>query len=213
MTDTRVQPQKSVRRAKSGQRVGPRTSRSELSRQRIIDAVIALIFRGQSRFGAVDVAKEAQMGLRTVFNHFDDMDSLYREMDAQVHQKVLLPILLRPYEATAWRDQIVEAAARRAEICEACFPAGKFARSMQTHSVALRESVERSQALERSAIDALVPQDLQERDLLVGAIDVTLSFESWARLRDGAHLGAEEAEKIWVFTTRSLLDQHDQLHP
>lgn len=202
-----------MRRTKSNQRPGPRTSRSELSRQRIIDAVIALIFRGQSRFGAVDVAKEAQMGLRTVFNHFDDMDSLYREMDAQVHQKVLLPILLRPYQATAWRDQIVEAAARRAEICEACFPAGKFARSMQIHSVALRESVERSQALERSAIDALVPQELPNRDVLVGAIDVTLSFESWTRLRDGAQLAEEDARDIWEFTTRSLLDQHSQLYP
>ncbi|MEO1656666.1 MAG: TetR/AcrR family transcriptional regulator [Pseudomonadota bacterium] len=213
MPERKAQRPRTVRRTKTAQRTGPRTSRSELSRQRIIDAVMALIFSGQPRFGAVDVAKEAQIGLRTVFNHFDDMDSLYREMDAQLHQKTLLPIMLRPFEATEWQDQIMEAAARRAEVYEAGFPAAKFARSMQAQSVALNESVERGRALERSAVEAIVPKDLKGREMLVAAIDAAFGFENWARLRDGSDLSAEEALKVLQYTTRALLDQHQQLHP
>ncbi|MEM0930343.1 MAG: TetR/AcrR family transcriptional regulator [Pseudomonadota bacterium] len=213
MPERKIQRQRTARRTKTTQRVGPRTSRSELSRQRIIDAVITLIFRGQPRFGAVDVAKEAQIGLRTVFNHFDDMDSLYREMDAQVHQKLLLPIILRPFETTEWRDQVMEAAVRRAEVYEAGFPAAKFARSMQVQSIALREAAERGRALERSAVEAIIPKDLAGREPLVIALDAAFGFDNWAHLRDDAGLSAEEALSSLEYTARALLQQHDALHP
>ena len=213
VTESKVQRSKSTDRTKLAQRAGPRTSRSEISRQRIIDAVIKLIFDGQRRLGAGDVAKEADIGLRTVFNHFDDMDSLYREMDSQVYQRVLLPIILRPFETTTWQEQIMEALARRAEVYEAGFPAARFARSMQAHSAALREAVDRSRTLERSSIEAIIPKDLPDRDMLVTALDATWGFENWSRLRDDRELSADQALDVVQYTTQALLAQHQRNSP
>ena len=43
---------------------------------------------------AEEVAERAGVGLRTVFRHFDDMDSLYREM-AEAMRNELQPIVAR----------------------------------------------------------------------------------------------------------------------
>ena len=213
LSDKKIQRKKPVRRTKANQRSGPRTSRSELSRQRIIDAVIALVSKGHPRFGAVDIAKEAQIGLRTVFNHFEDMDSLYREMDAQVHQRIVLPIVLRPYEATKWQDLVLEVAERRAEIFEAGYYAAKFARMMRANSSALSDGVERSISLERSGVEAIVPKDVEGRTLLVLALDAAFGFDNWVRLREGSDLSVEDATKVLKYTAQGLIRQHTSLHP
>ncbi len=51
------------------------------NRGRIIAAMLEIIRRGETA-SAEQVAAQADVGLRTVFRHFQDMDSLYRESKA-----------------------------------------------------------------------------------------------------------------------------------
>ena len=54
-----------------------RRQRSDRSRRRIIEALFDLIGEGDMSPSAVNVAARAEVGLRTVFRHFEDMDSIY----------------------------------------------------------------------------------------------------------------------------------------
>ena len=57
-----------------------RRLRSIDSRARIVKAMLALIEEGDMAPGAEAVAARAEVGLRTVFRHFKDMESLYRDV-------------------------------------------------------------------------------------------------------------------------------------
>ena len=61
-----------------------RVLRSERSRQLIMDAMAALIREGNLVPTAQQVAERAEVGIRTVFRHFNDMESLFETMDVAI---------------------------------------------------------------------------------------------------------------------------------
>ena len=73
-----------------------RRLRSERNRQQIVEAMIELIEAGNPAPSAARVAEEAEVSLRTVFRHFEDMDTLYREIAREMLIRVR-PILQRPF--------------------------------------------------------------------------------------------------------------------
>ena len=64
-----------------------RRQRSQASRAKIVTAFMELIESGDPSPSAARVAKRAGVGLRSVFRHFDDMDSLYAEIDGILNAK------------------------------------------------------------------------------------------------------------------------------
>ena len=63
-----------------------RLLRSERSRQLIIDACQELVNEGVLVPTAQNVADRAGVGIRTVFRHFADMETLFSTMDTQLRQ-------------------------------------------------------------------------------------------------------------------------------
>ena len=61
-----------------------RRRRARNNRQRIVAAMIELIGEGHITPGAEDVAARAGVGLRTVFRHFNDMESLYAALTSSL---------------------------------------------------------------------------------------------------------------------------------
>ena len=61
-----------------------RFRRGERSRQAIVAALFELVGRGVLRPTAQQVADQAGVGIRSVFRHFSEMDSLYAAMDARL---------------------------------------------------------------------------------------------------------------------------------
>ena len=95
-----------------------RRERSEASRERIVRAMLDLVGEGNVSPGAEDVAARAKVGLRTVFRHFDNMESLYRQIDAMIVAEVQ-PIADAPYKSADWRARVGEIVERRARIFRA----------------------------------------------------------------------------------------------
>ena len=58
-----------------------RLLRSERSRRLIIDAMIALVEEGFLIPTAQQIAERADVGIRSVFRHFDDMDSIFETVN------------------------------------------------------------------------------------------------------------------------------------
>ena len=57
-----------------------RRLRSERNKQKIVTAMMELVREGDYDPSVASIAERAGVGLRTVFRHFDDVDTLYREM-------------------------------------------------------------------------------------------------------------------------------------
>lgn len=171
--------------------VDGRRLRSEASRLRIVEAMIALVSEGRAMPAAEAVASRAGVGLRTVFRLFEDMDGLYRGMQAVMTER-LGGLLEGPIEAADWREAVDILIERRAEAFEMLLPLQIAADSPRTRSAALREGRLRLIQAQRDTLLAVLPADIQADAELVQALDLALSFEAWRRLRtdQGADIAA-----------------------
>ncbi|MDO8297278.1 MAG: TetR/AcrR family transcriptional regulator [Caulobacter sp.] len=185
--------------------VDGRRLRSEASRLRIVEAMIALVSEGLAMPPAEAVAARAGVGLRTVFRLFEDMDGLYRGMQAVMTER-LGGLLEGPIEAADWRQAVDILIGRRAEAFEILLPLQIAADSPRTRSAALREGRARLVKAQRDTLLVVLPEVVRTDAELVEALDLTLSFEAWRRLRTDQHIDIDGARAVLRRLARALLD-------
>ena len=181
-----------------------RRRRGQDNRARIVAAMMEIIHGGQVAPSAEQVAARADVGLRTVFRHFQDMDSLYREIGAVIGRRVRA-ILQAPLSAEAWPDRLLETVARRAQAFETIAPFKRAADVFRHRSKYLGSDyaglvVE----LRKVLVQELPPQILRDKDR-VEALDLMLSFEAWSRLRREQELSAKRAQEVLEAAVRQLI--------
>ncbi len=98
-----------------------RVMRTKDSRHKIVSTFLSLIRQGNISLSAEYVAKEAKVGLRTVFRLFNEMELLYREVATEV-QKTFGPEVAKPWVSSVWQEQLEEILEREAEIYERLMP-------------------------------------------------------------------------------------------
>ena len=69
--------------------VDGRILRSKKSQNIILESIINLINQGNLYPTAEEVAKESGIAIRTVFRHFDDMETLLMKVDESINHKLL----------------------------------------------------------------------------------------------------------------------------
>ena len=182
----------------SQQRTEPSTDgrrrRSEVSRDRIVAAMLALVEEGAISPSAEDVAVRARVGLRSVFRHFSDMDNLYAEMTlrlAQGYESALLP-----FESSDWRGRLVEATERRTAIFERLLPFKRAADAHRHESPAIQSHHEAITLMLRTRLLALMPPHLENNTIVFESLDLLLSIDTWARLRFEQALTPEIARDV-----------------
>lgn len=183
-----------------------RRQRSDRSRRQIIEALFDLIAEGNMSPSAASVAERANVGLRTVFRHFEDMDSIYDEMTEQL-MKAVMPKIVEPFKSVTWRDKLTEMVERRAELYEMIFPM-RVCMTLRYHQSAfIQQQYKRDLALERSSLKAVLPQKVSSDRTLFAALEVILSFPTWRRLRQDQNLSIENAKKtVHLMLARSIAD-------
>jgi AcrR family transcriptional regulator len=181
-----------------------RRQRSERSRAQIIEAMFDLIREGDMSPSAAKVAERAQVGLRTVFRHFEDMDSLYVEMAERITAEVM-PKVLAPFEARDWHGRFLEHVERRITIYEYIMPVRVSANLRRFQSRFLMEEYRRNLLIERSSLKALLPEDINNDPVTFAAIETSASFQTWRRLRQDSDLSAEDAAVVFKFTLERLV--------
>ncbi len=169
-----------------------RVQRGARSRARIVDALSDLVLEGHPRPTAEQVAERAGVGTRTVFRHFDDMESLHAEMHARISE-IALPLITRPDPTGSVSRRVAAIVEQRATLFERI---GPFKRS----SVINRWS---SPFLQRGHADfarqfrlnlvAWLPELERAPQWVLEAADVLVSFETWDRLRSDQRLGRDRA--------------------
>lgn len=167
-----------------------RRERSLASRRKILAAMVDLIAAGNPDPSTATVAKTAGVHLRSVFRHFDDKDSLLREID-DLLVRVYQPILDAPYASDDWKDQLLEMIERRCAINEAVvvFRLASILARYRSPFV-----VEKSRQLhegEKRMLDLVLPDQFRTSTRKGKAIMVATSFDSWRHLRQDEELSAK----------------------
>ncbi len=171
-----------------------RRRRSETSRDKIVAAMLQLVAEGQITPSADQVAARAAVGLRSVFRHFKDMESLYAAMTARLSRQY--EMWLVPFEASDWRGQLRETIARRLGTYERLMPFKRAADAHRHESAAIQTEHARTLALMRARLKSVLPDQIAADELVFEAIDLLLSFETWQRLRMEQGLSAERAAAL-----------------
>jgi len=171
-----------------------RRQRSETSRKRIVRAMLELIGAGDVSPSAENVAARAGLGLRTVFRHFENMETLYQEINAAITAE-LRPVAEEPLRSPDWRGQLGEIVERRVRIFERIMPF-KIATDVHRHdSPFLARKAEALTREQRAALVRAVPAGIRADDAFFEALDLLLSFETWRRLRKEQKLSVARAQR------------------
>ncbi len=184
-----------------------RRQRSERSREQIVEALFALIRAGEMAPRAAAVADAAGVSLRTVFRHFEDMESLYRVM-AERMEAELMPIVLAPFEAPDWRGRLSELLSRRADIYERVLPLRVAASVRRFQSPFLMDDYRRFLRLERTGLASILPAAIRADRTLFSALEMVTGFQAWRRMRQDQGLSPAETEAVTRAIVERLLDGH-----
>jgi AcrR family transcriptional regulator len=172
-----------------------RRQRSVDSRTRIVQALLDLVGEGEISPSAEQVAHRAQVGLRSVFRHFKDMDSLYSEM-SQVIEAEIVKTFYRPHVGVTVAERLTDLISRRAGLFERIGPFRRASTTLAHRSSFLASEQRRMTAgLRKILEDALTPEMVADR-AKVEALDLLLSFDCWNRLRRDQNLSPSEAEAV-----------------
>lgn len=182
-----------------------RRRRSQDSRARIVAALFALIREGVVAPGAEQVAERAEVGLRTVFRHFNDMDSLYREMGNAIDTE-LRKVILRPFKSQTWRERVLEMIERRASAFEQVAPFRRAADAHRHSSTFLADHGNRLVSEGREILRRELPPERASDPATFETLDLLLSYEAWNRLRRDQGLSVRKAREVLETAVRQVLD-------
>lgn len=181
-----------------------RRLRSVRSKQAIVDAFIELVNEGTLVPTAQQIADQAGVGIRTVFRHFSDMESMFAVADAQKRAS---------YEALfvggdrdgSLEDRIQRAVERRAQAFEATKNAILSTHAQRWRYEFLRKNYAGYVRGLRKDLENWIPElkalDRAGRE----AVDAVASFEMWHRLREYQGLSKKLSIEIMVGMVTQLI--------
>lgn len=181
-----------------------RKLRSEDSKRRIVSAMLELVRDGKIAPTAEEVAKRAQVGLRTVFRRFRDMESLYAEMAGAIDERIA-SIIDDYTRQDDWRINLKRMVERRLQVYEIVMPYRVAAEALKFQSTILLTQHMKFVREERQRLLALMPESLLSDSVLMEGLEAALSFDMWNQLRNDQRLNADEAGDVVKRIVSSLL--------
>jgi AcrR family transcriptional regulator len=180
-----------------------RRLRSVASRDRIIDAVIALVDEDQGIPGAEAIAARAKVGLRSVFRHFGDMDGLYTAVLDKVGRRY--STIVRPYLSDNWQGQVKEAMERRVGMFEGVWPYRRVGDMYRQRSMLMQDGWNAFNLMLRGRLEGILPNNIRTDAFWFEQLDLMLSIEVYGRLRDKQRLDHNTAAAVIAASVSMLL--------
>lgn len=190
-------------RTRSAAEPDGRVRRGERNREKILEAVLELVREGDLQPTADRVAKRAAVGTRTVFRHFDDMESLLAEMSERVERQAR-PLTAGPSEGSL-EERVRDVVARRTQVYERVAPFKRSANLMRWRSEFLQRNHQRAVRVLGADLAASLPELADAPDAIAQAVELLTSFEAWDQLRSDQRLGRERAQEAVEASVLALL--------
>jgi AcrR family transcriptional regulator len=189
-----------------------RAARALRTREAIVDACIGMVEEGDLRPTAPRVAARADVSVRSVFQHFDDLPSLHSAVSQRIADR-LVALVVPTDPALPVPERVAAFVGHRATLLEAITP---FRRAAQVHgpfSPQIRDAITQgTDFLRREVEDTFAPEldaagaeGSPARAELAAALAAASSWGTWDVLRTELGLDAEAATAVVVRSLRALL--------
>jgi AcrR family transcriptional regulator len=179
-----------------------RRLRSERSRQAIIDAMLKLVEDGVLVPTAQQVSERAGVGIRSVFRHFADMESLFASADITIREQYQGLFSGGDREGSL-AERVLHAVEQHALAYEAIGNHFLTTKAQLWRYPILREQYARAQRQLRNDLDDWLPELQSLPSDTREMVDAVASFEHWNRLRE--HQGLNKNTTIRL--TSDLLNR------
>lgn len=169
-----------------------RVLRSERSRLKIVDALFELTGEGVLMPTAKQVASRADLGIRTVFRHFADMDSLFEEMSRRLRNEIRESLRVDiPEGSTA--ERLEELLQLRCQFYERVSHYWKATEAQRSRSAFLTRTHQSEAPTLRANLFAWLPEFRELPVEIIDALEMITSPEAWHRLRTEQKLSVKRA--------------------
>ena len=186
-----------------------RTLRSMRTREAIVDATIGLLEDADLRPTAPRVADRANVSVRSVFQHFDDLETLHASVAERLVDRVAVLVVPVPPDLPL-TDRLDRFVYQRARLLEAVTP---IRRAADVHGPFSREITARlrdGQAFLRAELARTFAPELDaagpEREDVLDCLDTALSWATWEGLRHGLGRDQATAERVMRRLAQRALD-------
>jgi len=186
-----------------------RRARGATTRAAVVEALLALLYEGDLRPTGPRIAARAGVSLRSVFQHFADLDALFATAAERQGERIRA---LSPPLAVAGTPAARAAAlaAQRARVFEAIAPVRRaallmepFAPAIATRLAALRVAQRRD--LRRVFAPELARLPAAQRRARLAALAALCGFSTWHVLRAHQGLGVAAARQVVTRALAALL--------
>jgi AcrR family transcriptional regulator len=184
-----------------------RNRRAAETRRKIIAAAKAMIAETSTAPTVVAVAKRADVSVRSVFQHFGDVESLFVTVMDSVRSDLVVPPPTpsdRPLSS-----RITSVVDNLAQVFDKIVPLRVAAGQFANHPALIERAKTSKQELREAVLKAFAPEfaTLGEAagEELADAIGAALSLEAWIVLRRRDGLSYERATAVWRLTLSALL--------
>jgi AcrR family transcriptional regulator len=186
-----------------------RVARSHRTRAAIVEALVTLLEAGNPQPTVEEIAAQASVAPRTVFQHYADRDALFAAVSA--HREAHLQLLMGTIDAQApLAERIDQIVAQRCRIFEWIAAVRRGALLMEPFSGSVHEALESFRAAKRLELERVFATEIaacaeHERSTLVAALGVAGSWSTWDALRTQQGLDPVATSAALALTLRSLL--------
>lgn len=173
-----------------------RTLRSLRTREAIVDATIGLLEEGDLRPTAPRVAERASVSVRSVFQHFEELERLHAAVAERLVDRVAVLLVPVPPDLPL-EDRLDRFIGQRTALLETVTPIRRAADVHGPFSEEITARLRDGQAFLRAELEQTFAPELDalpgpERRLVLDALDVALGWGTWDALR--TDLGRPQAE-------------------
>ncbi len=157
-----------------------RIARGERTRSSIADALYELLADGAENPSGRDIAERANVSLRSVFQHFDDIEAVYSELITRQHERIA-PFLEPISPEIPLNDRLEKFIENRDSMFSIAAP---LRRGIGTYrgigtSQTIRRAMTYLHRAQRDQIAHSFKPELNGNEQLLLQLEVCLSFETW----------------------------------
>jgi AcrR family transcriptional regulator len=186
-----------------------RRARAERNREAVVDAILDLLHEGVERPTGEEIAARSGVSVRSVFRHFDDLESLHAAAVERHAERIAT--LFEPPPVEGDLDARIDAlGARRSRLFEEMTPVRRVAEQLRGRSPAIDERLAYARRLLRRQLEILFAAELgaldatSRRDVL-DAVEAAASWNTWHLLRSDQKCSVARARAVMTRTLRALL--------
>lgn len=184
-----------------------RNRRAAETRRKIIEAAKVMIAETSTAPTVVAVAKRADVSVRSVFQHFGDVESLFVTVMDAVRKDIVQPP--RTPSDQPLSDRIASVVQNLAAVFDKIVPLRVAAGQFVGHPALIERGQASKRELRSETFAAFAPEfamlSEQAREELADAIGAALSLDAWIVLRRRDGLSYERAVGVWQLTLTALL--------